>query len=225
MYKNLFKTWYSILYPNLISNNYFNKLITFLNKEYKTKQIYPKKQDVFNCFKLTNYHDLKVVILGNEPYFNKATGLAFANKDNIRESVFSPSLLKIKDCIERDIKDGLYLDFDPTLEKWAKQGILLLNTSLTVVNNKPYSHEKYWNKFTKNVIKTINDEKTSIIFLLWGPEAREYKDLINHKRHYILEYTNPIYAVNNNIDWKCPHFKEVNNILEQNNGREFIVNW
>lgn len=226
MNKELFRTWYKVLYNKLLNTSYFTSLITSLNNEYKEGYIFPKKKNVFNCFKLTNYNDLRVVVLGKHSYTTKdSLGIPFSNNDNIRESSFSPSLLKIKDCIERDVKDGVYLDFDPTLKNWGEQGVLLLNTSLTSSKEDGDSHRKYWNRFIKNIISIIDDNKSGIIFLLWGPEAREYKKLINNKKHYILEYTSPMYAVNNNIDWKCPHFKEVNKIIEQNNGKEFIINW
>ena len=225
--KKVFKTWYNPLSKHLNKqSNYYNKLFEFLNLSYKVKLIYPEKKNVFKTLQLTDYNNLKVVIVGEDSYpNNKATGIAFANEDNIRESSFSPSLLKIKDCIEQNVYNGLYLNFDPTLENWCEQGVLLLNTSLTAEANNANSHTKYWNRFITNLLTTVNENKTGIIFCFWGNQAKQFKDLINTNHHYILEYINPSEAVIQNIDWKCTHFNDINTIITKNNGKSECIEW
>lgn len=225
MNKSLLETWYNPL-EQFINTEYMKKLFTFLNKEYNNKIVYPNKNKVFRVFQKTNYNEVRVIILGQDPYPDgSGTGVAFANEDNIRESSFSPSLIKIKDCIERTNKDGLYIDFDPTLEKWIKQGVLLLNSSLTVVKNKPGSHTIYWKNFIKEIIKILNNNKTGLIFCLWGNQAKQFKQFINSSNHYILECSHPASACYNNVDWDCNHFNKINQIITEQNGEEFKINW
>ena len=220
----LFNTWNGPI-NKLIESNYFNGLLNFLKKNYKYLNICPEQKNVFKAFELTDYNNLKVVILGKDPYSDgkSATGLAFANED--KGGVISPSLVKIKECIETTIYNGLNLDFNPNLESWAEQGVLLLNTALTVEKDKIGSHEIYWKEFTKTVIETINDNHSGIIFMLWGKDAQAFDILINKKKHYVLKDRHPAYADYNNIAWNCNHFTEANKLIEENNGKEFCIKW
>lgn len=219
----IFKDWFPLL-SEFLQDKYFNKLINFLTKEYKTKTIYPAKTQVFNAFKYTSWKDLKVVILGQDPYYDgKANGLAFANNNDVLR--VSPSLDQIRGSVEKSVYNTIILDFDVTLEHWAKQGVLLLNTALTVEERKPNSHKEPWDNFTKTIIKTINDNSTGIIFLLWGSNAKSYKNLIDENRHYVLEDVHPAYASRQYKDWNCKHFIEVNKLIEKNNGKEYIIKW
>jgi uracil-DNA glycosylase len=215
--------WYEQIISVSISDDYLENILPFLDKEYKKNNIYPKKKDVFKAFKLTQFKDTRVVILGQDPYFDgSATGLAFANNDTITPS---PSLVKIEECIEQHCYNGFNLELNYTLKQWANQGILLMNTALTVKKGQPASHLKYWKKFTKAIIDSLNYNTSGIIFLLWGAAAHKYESLINKDRHYVLKHTHPAYASRKKIDWNCTHFNEVNEIITKNNGREFCIEW
>jgi uracil-DNA glycosylase len=212
----IFKSWYNHLkeYINK-DNNYYNKLFEFLTLSYNLKIIHPKKNDIFRSLQLTDFNELKVVILGRDPYPDDS------NKTG--EELFSPVITKIKDCIEQSVYEGLYLNFDPTFETWYKQGVLMLNTALTIESNKIGSHTKYWNKFITNLISAINKDKTGIIFCLWGKEAQEFKEFINEDFHYILEYKHPLDSKEQ--DWKCTHFNDINDIITKNNGKSENIRW
>lgn len=226
--KQIFSTWYPCLKSFVDNSNYFDNLIKFIEGSYKKSFISPgKRKDIFKPFQIGDYSKVRVVILGDGLYSNsEATGLAFANTDKkLRESDFSPSLLKIKDTVEESVKDGLYLNFDPTLENWSEQGVLMLNTSLTCIYKDPKSHAKYWNRFIKYILQTINDEKTGIIFCLWGDYAQSFREIINQKNHYVLECENPIDSVIKNKKWDCDHFERINEIITQQNGGQYCINW
>lgn len=225
-FDKLFGDWNNYL-KDFFKSNYIHNLFLFINEVYNSNtKVEPlTKSKIFKAFKLTQMKDLKVVIIGQDPYPDgSATGLAFANEDEVR-GVTSPSLLKISECIEQNVKQGFNLDFDPTLISWAEQGVLLLNTALTVQKYKIGSHSKYWKKFTTEIIKTINDNKPGTVFLLWGEHAKSYKHLINKDLHYVLEYYHPSYAARNKFFWNCTHFNEVNKIIEENNGKSECINW
>lgn len=211
-YKLLFNDWYPYLKELLNNSVYYNNLFVYINEIYKQKVIFPEKRYIFNAFRMTSFKDLRVVILRNEPYGNsKDIGLAIANKDDIRESSFSPYLHKLRQDIERELYNGFQLNFDPTLTHWCEQGVLLLNTALTVESNKPGSHFKYWNRFTKDIISIINNNKTGIIFCMLDTNTSQYKELINENVHYIIDSDFP--------------YKEINKLIEQSNGKEFKIFW
>lgn len=167
---------------------YFKKLIFFLNNENKTKTIYPKKEDLFKALKYTDYEDVKVVILGQDPYHGEgeANGLCFSVNNGIK---IPPSLRNIF----KELKEDLNINRTNTdLTDWAKQGVLLLNTVLTVEKDKPFSHRnKGWELFTDSIISKLNEREKMIIFVLWGSAAREKKKLITNKIHKIVESTHP----------------------------------
>ena len=152
---------------------YFQELLKFVDDEYHQKEIYPKKNEIFNAFRFTNYKDTKVVILGQDPYHgeNQAEGLSFSVKNCVRKP---PSLQNIFKELESDL--GIKFPTNNSLIPWAKEGVLLLNTVLTVEENKAASHkEQGWEIFTDEVIKILNEKTTPIVFILWGSFARSKK--------------------------------------------------
>jgi len=208
-------TW---VYPleSIINSLYFRELISFVNYKYKFGTIHPRaKHNIMRAFRECSYDTLKVVILGENPYTNgSATGLAFG----VSESSFyiPPSLEKIIENVEKTLYKGLKLDFDITLESWCKQGVLLLNSALTC-GNITNSHREKWQPFTKEVIKTISNNKKGIIFMLWGNNAKSYAKYIDQNKHYVLEYHHPSYDARRNAFWDCDHFGKANEILNENN--------
>jgi len=222
----IFNTWSKPL-QKLLYSEYFSRLVKFINKAYEDNIIFPAKKNIFKAFRATDYKNLKVVILGKDPYPDgKATGIAFGNDNSIiGDNKISPSLLKIKECIEHNIYNGLNLDFDQTLESWSGQGVLLLNTSLTVKKNEIGSHHKYWAKFVVETLKMINDNNSGIIFMLWGKDAQVYEEYISLSKHYVLKFNHPSWAARKDILWDCDHFKKANELIEKNNGKEFCIKW
>lgn len=167
---------------------YYIKLSQFIEQEDQIKTILPPKDDRFHAFELTPFDDVKVVILGQDPYhnYNQAHGLAFS----VLSNQYPPSLKNIFIELQSDCD----VDYPNTgnLEKWAKQGVLLLNTCLTVELHKPLSHQKKgWETFTLEAIKTINKERKNIVFILWGSKAIKYKKYIDQQKHKIIESVHP----------------------------------
>jgi uracil-DNA glycosylase len=209
--KKLVGSWYRLLRPILLSD-YFYKLLKTLDNEYLSKEIYPDKKNVFKAFQLTNYEDLKVFIIGQDPYpNNRATGLAFSN--SLESNGLSPSLRKIKERVELDFNQTNPLDKDLTL--WAKQGIFLYNTILTVEKGKPGSHYKLWREFTKQLLIKLSEYNSGIVYCLWGKHAQEYKQYINTNSNYILEAEHPSYAARQGRIWDFD-FKEIDKIIKNN---------
>lgn len=168
---------------------YFIKLLKTLQIEYKTKTIFPPKHDVFRALRLTDYDKIKVVILGQDPYHGtgEAEGLSFSVRDGIRKP---PSLRNIFKELETDL--GYKEPKSGSLVKWAKEGVLLLNSLLTVEKDKPLSHKSLgWEQFTDEVIKKINEKDTPVVFILWGSYARSKKVYITNPIHYVVESTHP----------------------------------
>jgi len=213
--------WDRPLLP-LFKTEYFNNLMKYLQIAYDSGVVYPDRQNIFKAFKLCSYNKLGIVILGQDPYFTKgrATGVAFANP--AETTSLSPSLTRIRDAIEKDIYNGLALDFDPTLEKWTKQGVLLLNTALTVRQGIPDSHTKLWNPFTEYVIDYLNDRNKGLIYLLWGQVAQSYSDRIVRNGNWVYHYTHPAYAVRNSTAWECDHFSKAAQIMRTYSDVELI---
>ena len=181
-------SWDNILKEEY-KKDYFQDLIEFIKNEYKTKTIYPKQTEVFNAFKYTDFNDVKVVILGQDPYHgpNQAEGLSFSVSDKVLKP---PSLQNIFKELESDLK--IPFPEHNSLKKWAKQGVLLLNAVLTVEEHKPTSHkDKGWEIFTDDIIKIINKKNTPVVFILWGAYARKKKELITNSKHLIIESAHP----------------------------------
>ncbi len=206
-------TWKKIFYKEK-KKKYFINLIKFIKNEYKKKIILPKIKKIFNTFKYTKFNKIKIVIIGQDPYYkkNQAQGLAFSisKKIKITESIKN---------IYREIKNEYPKYKIPKhgcLKKWSKQGILLLNSILTVEQNKPLSHKNIgWEKFTNNIITNINKYLKKIIFMLWGKYSQNKINLINKKKHIILSTSHPSPLSFNKGFNGCNHFKLVNKILKK----------
>ena len=168
---------------------YFQELLSFVDDEYHHKTIYPKKNEIFNAFRYTPYEKVKVVILGQDPYhgYQQAQGLSFSVRDGIPKP---PSLQNIFKELHDDI--GCPIPTTSSLIPWADQGVLLLNSVLTVEANKAASHKgRGWEIFTDEVISILNNKDTPVVFILWGGYARSKKKLITNPLHYIVESAHP----------------------------------
>lgn len=191
---------------------YFSKIAQFLKSEISLgKIIYPKGADIFNAFSLCPFSKVKVVILGQDPYHNpnQAHGLCFSVADEIAPP---PSLVNIFKEIKSDL--GFEIPLTGNLSKWAEQGVLLLNASLTVEANLPMSHSKIgWHIFTDAVIKKLSDQKDHIVFLLWGKFAQSKSTLIDTNKHLVLQAAHPSPLSAYNGFWDCKHFSKTNDYL------------
>lgn len=202
--------WDELLKDDFESENYKN-VRNFLKKEYSERTIYPSMYDIFNCFKYTPLKDLKAVILGQDPYHNagQAMGLSFSVPNGI---IPPPSLVNIYKELQSDL--GVAPVKSGDLTKWAKNGVLLLNTSLTVRSGMANSHKNIgWEVFTDSVIKKISDNKENVVFLLWGGNARSKKKLIDTKKHLVLECAHPSPLSAYNGFFGCKHFSKTNEYL------------
>ena len=198
----------------------FLGLIIFLNNENKNKIIYPKKEDLFKALKMTSYKDTKILILGQDPYHGEgeANGLCFSVDNNIKNP---PSLQNIFKELQSDLN---VIRTESDLTDWAKQGILLINTVLTVEKDKPFSHKnRGWETFTDEIIKKLNERKDPVIFVLWGNAARSKKQYITNKTHYIIESAHPSPLSYSRGFKDSKPFSKVNNILKSANKSE--IKW
>ena len=195
--------------------DYYIKLHDFVDNEYKTKTIYPPRENIFFALKNTPYEYVKVVILGQDPYHGEgeAHGLCFSVNPGIK---VPPSLQNIFKEIHRDL--GLKIPNNGYLLKWARQGVLMLNSVLTVEKDKPASHQnKGWEIFTDTIIKKVNEKDTPVVFLLWGNFAKKKKELITNPIHLVLTSSHPSpFAVNYGFNG-CTHFSKTNEFLIKNN--------
>ena len=201
--------------------DYFIDLVNFLHKEKKeNKTIYPPGSLIFNAFNITPPSDIKVVILGQDPYHGplQAHGLSFSVPTGIK---IPPSLKNIYKEIQTDL--NISVAKDGNLENWAKQGVFLLNASLTVEDGKPASHSKIgWTIFTDNVIKALSDNYQNLVFMLWGNYAKTKSELINHSKHLVLEAAHPS-PLARGAFFGCKHFSKCNSYLEENAIKP--INW
>ena len=190
---------------------YYLKLREFLKYEYSHYNIFPSMFDIYNALRYTDYDDVKVVILGQDPYHEKgqAHGLAFSVLDGV---VFPPSLQNIFIELQNDL--GIKIPKNGNLIPWAKQGVLLLNTVLTVREHYANSHKgKGWENLTTEIIKKLNERKKPVIFVLWGRDAKAKKEFITNPIHYILEASHPSPLSCNYGFFGCKHFSKINRIL------------
>ena len=207
------KKW-DIVLKDEFNKEYFKKLGIFVKNEYKTKICYPQYKDIFNALRYTDYDEVKVVILGQDPYHgvNEAHGLSFSVRDDVRRP---PSLNNIFKELESDL--GIKKT-NNDLTNWAKQGILLLNSIMSVVKDTPLSHkEKGWEIFTDNIIKLLNEREEPMVFILWGGYARSKKKLITNKNHYIVESVHPSPLSAYNGFFGSRPFSKTNNFLISKN--------
>jgi len=202
--------WETII-QNEKGKEYFKKLNTFIEKRYNETSVYPSKDHIFNAFDLTPYDNLKVVILGQDPYHQKgqAQGLAFSTPKQLKNP---PSMANILKEIHTDIGTSICDNGD--LTPWAKQGVLLINTVLTVEDSSPKSHEKKgWEIFTDNIIKYISEHNENIIFILWGASAIKKSKIIDETKHHILTAPHPSPLSSYRGFFGCKHFSQTNEIL------------
>lgn len=202
--------WDKVLEQEFCNENYL-KLREFLKEEYSTKIIYPSMFDIFNSMKMTAFKDVKVVLLGQDPYHNQgqAMGLSFSVPDGVDKP---PSLVNMFKELKNEL--GIEINKSGNLTGWAKQGVLLLNTVLTVREHQPNSHKgKGWEVFTDSIIKKISDLKSGVVFLLWGANARSKKALIDGQKHLILECAHPSPLSAYNGFFGSGHFKKTNEYL------------
>lgn len=215
------KSWLNEL-DYIFKKNFFINLIHKVKEEYKSYEIYPEGKNIFNAFELCPFNNVKVVILGQDPYHgkNQANGLSFSVNKNIN---IPPSLKNIFKELKNNYPDIKFKDGD--LSDWAKQGVLLLNSILTVRDKSPGSHSKLgWEKFTDSVINLISQKKDNIVFILWGAFAKSKREIIERQdSHLILmsPHPSPFSAYKGFFDQN--HFKKANDYLEEN-GIE-IINW
>lgn len=200
---------------------YYQKMDVFIENEYATKTIYPPEEDIFNAFKFTPLSDIKVVILGQDPYHekNQAHGLAFSTPEG---NPIPRSLSNIFKEIRNEY--GYKIPLNGCLEKWARQGVFLLNTVLTVEEANANSHSKCgWQRFTDNVITKINKQNQPIVFLLWGKQAEKKKEFLNNPNHLVLVSSHPSPFSARRGFLGCNHFKLANEFLKENNVEE--IDW
>lgn len=212
--------WDSLL-KDEYNKDYFKNLEKFVLKEYNAKTIYPKINEVYNAFRYTSFNDIKVVIIGQDPYHgeNQAEGLCFSVKKGVQKP---PSLVNIFKELHDDL--GYAIPKNGSLVSWTKEGVLLLNAVLTVEKDKAASHKgKGWEIFTDEVIKIINKKDTPVVFILWGSYARSKKELITNKKHFIIESAHPSPLSAHNGFFGSRPFSKTNNFLIEQGLKP--INW
>ena len=206
--------WYEML-KNEFESQYFSSIKSFLIEEKRQYVVYPPSKQIFNAFNLTAFDNVKVVILGQDPYHNvgQAHGLAFSVPDGIQKP---PSLQNIFKELNQDL--GIAIPEHGNLEKWAKEGVLLLNASLTVRAHEAASHAKIgWQRFTDAAIKALSDKKQNLVFILWGNYAIAKENLIDHNKHLILKTVHPSPLSASRGFFGCHHFSKTNEYLINHN--------
>ena len=216
MQYNLNSSWQSIL-SDEIEKPYFSDLMKTVDEEYQNHICFPPKELIFSAFNDCSFDDIKVVIIGQDPYHGdgEANGLAFSVNDSVR---IPPSLRNIFRELNNDL-DSIFMPSSGNLEAWAKQGVLLLNASLTVRKDNPNSHKHLkWNLFTDAVIQKISDEKEHVVFMLWGSFAQKKGSKIDRTKHLVLESGHPSPMSANQGKWfGNKHFSQANAYLQKNN--------
>lgn len=214
------KNWYKIL-KDEFEKPYFKNLLNFLTKEYSTCTVYPSMENIFYALNLVKFEDIKVVIVGQDPYHepNQAMGMSFSVPSSTK---IPPSLANIFKEIESELNIKCLKNGD--LTRWAKQGVLLLNSVLTVKKGIANSHKNIgWETFTSKIISLINEKKEPVIFVLWGANAKALKPLIKNPQHFVLTSSHPSPLSAYNGFFGCGHFSKINSILKQNN--KMPIDW
>ena len=194
---------------------YYKELYNFVKQEYSSTTVYPPADDIFNAFHYTPLSEVKVLLLGQDPYHNvnQAHGLSFSVLPSQKD--IPPSLQNIYKELEKDC--GCYIPNNGYLEKWARQGVLLLNTVLTVRAHQANSHQnRGWEEFTDSVIKILNRQDRPIVYLLWGSPARRKKSMLNNPKQLVLEAPHPSPLSAYRGFFGCKHFSQTNDFLSQN---------
>jgi uracil-DNA glycosylase len=221
MISSIAATWEKQLHQEF-KNPYFQDLMGFISSEYNQNTCYPKKEFIFEAFNHCSFEETKVVIIGQDPYHgpNQANGLCFSVQDGIKHP---PSLVNIFKELQTD-RNKPYPD-SGNLESWAKQGVLLLNATLTVRAHEAGSHQKQgWETFTDAVIKMLSKEKDGLVFLLWGGFAKKKAKLINADKHHILTSGHPSpLSANRGFWFGNKHFSTTNTILNKKGNKS--INW
>ena len=211
--------WKNILHSEF-SKNYFKNLNNFLIEEYKNYTVYPKKEHIFAAINKTEFEKVKIVIIGQDPYHgkNQANGFAFSVNDNITNPPSLKNILKeLADDLNKDTKHVNLVD-------WANQGVLLLNSILTVRESFPGSHKnKGWEIFTDFLIESLANERKNLIFIIWGAQAKKKITSIDLSNHYILESPHPSPLSSYRGFFGCKHFSKANKILRNLNKKE--IKW
>ncbi len=205
--------WLEPLKPEF-SKPYYKELYTKVQEEYSTRLIFPPADDIFNAFDFTPLSEVKVVILGQDPYHGdgQAHGLSFSVKPGVK---IPPSLVNIYKELQSDV--GCYIPNNGYLEKWARQGVLLLNTVLTVCAHQANSHRGIgWEEFTDAAIRILNEQDRPIVYLLWGRPAQSKKSMLHNPKHLILTAPHPSPLSAHNGFFGCKHFSQANEFLEKN---------
>lgn len=205
--------WKEPLAP-LFADERYKRIREFLKREYSTHTVYPDMYDIFNCFRFTPYSDVRVVLLGQDPYHNEgqAHGLCFSVRDGVPKP---PSLENMFKELKSDL--GCEPPRSGDLTKWAKKGVLLMNTALTVRAHQANSHANCgWSWFTDSVISLLNEQKEHLVFLLWGGNARRKTALIDRSKHLVLECAHPSPLSAYNGFFGCRHFSKANAYLTAN---------
>ncbi len=214
------KSWFDLL-KNEFDKPYFKELEKFLTDEYNHHTIYPEEKNIFNALNLVKYDDVKVVIIGQDPYHEpkQAHGLCFSVQDGVE---LPPSLQNIYKELNADL--GVPIAKTGDLTKWAKQGVLLLNSVLTVRRGQANSHKgKGWEQFTSAIINKLNERHSPIIFILWGNNAKGVAQNINTNKHFVLTAAHPSPLSAYNGFFGCKHFSKTNEILKALNKEP--INW
>ena len=217
----MFGNDWDIVLDDCLKSEGFKQLMDRVNEEYATKEIYPLKEDLFNAYKMTSYSDTKVVIIGQDPYHGEgeAHGLSFSVMPGITTP---PSLRNIFKELENDV--GCYEPLFGDLSDWAREGVLMLNNTLTVVKDNPNSHSKIgWSYFTDETIRRLNDKDKPVVFILWGAFAQTKKSLITNPKHLIIESPHPSpFSARRGFFGSKP-FSRTNEFLRENNLEE--IDW
>lgn len=213
-------SWDEIL-KDEYQKDYFKNIAMFVNKEYREKTIFPPKSNILRAFKLTDYDNVKVVILGQDPYhgINEANGLAFSVSKGVR---LPPSLQNIYKELYNDL--GITVSTNGDLEKWAREGVLLLNSVFTVEKDKPASHKNIgWEQFSDEVIKKVNEKTTPVVFILWGNFAKSKAKYITNPIHLVITSPHPSpFSAYSGFFGSKP-FSRTNEFLRKNNIKE--IDW
>lgn len=214
------ESWKEVLAEEF-GSSYFLELKEFLVEEKANQTVYPPGNMIFNAFRLTPFHQVRVVVIGQDPYHGagQAHGLCFSVQKGITPP---PSLVNIFKEIQRDT--GAPMPTHGNLEAWARQGVLLLNATLTVRAGQPGSHQrKGWETFTDAVIRKLSEKRVGLVFLLWGKFAQEKEALVDTNRHYVLKAAHPSPFAAYNGFMGCSHFSRTNEILRKHGLEE--INW
>ncbi|WP_439882468.1 uracil-DNA glycosylase [Pontibacter sp. MBLB2868] len=212
------ESWQNVLQDEF-EKPYFKDLVSYVKDEYNSQKVYPPGNLIFNAFKMCPFDEVKVVILGQDPYHgpNQANGLAFSVSDEVRTP---PSLLNIFKEIKGDL--GKDLPATGNLERWAQQGVLLLNATLTVRAGNAGSHQKKgWEEFTDAVVKKVNDLKEHVVFMLWGAYAQKKGAFIDEQKHLVLKAAHPSPFAADRGFFGSKHFSKANKYLQEH-GKEPI---